>query len=115
MATCKTSDRCLSQAGIYFAYLYRPIFKGKAFDGYIRRESPIGEKIDVPSAVFDFSDKQNRFDYGLSVAEEWKIYGHFALRGQLNWGFRSLFPADFKAITFDMRNIYGTFGISYKL
>jgi hypothetical protein len=115
IATCKTSDRWLSQAGLYFAYLYHPVFKGRAFDGYMRRESPIGEKIDVPSAVFDFSDSQNRFDYGLTVAEEWKIYRNFALRGQLSWGFQSLFPSDFKAIAFDMRNIYGMFGISYRI
>jgi hypothetical protein len=115
MATYRTSDRWLSQAGLYFAYLYHPVFKGRAFDGYIRRESPVGEKIDVPHAVFDFSDKQNRFDYGLIVAEEWKIYENFALRGQLSWGFRSLFPSDFKAIAFDMRNIYGAFGVSYRI
>ncbi|MDR3236110.1 MAG: PorT family protein [Prevotellaceae bacterium] len=114
MATYRGSNRWASQAGFYFAYLYRPVFKGQASDGYLRRGSPIGEKINVPNAGFDFSKNQNRFDYGLIVAEECRIYRNVALRGQLTCAFHSLFPDQFKAITFAMRNIYGTLGISYQ-
>jgi len=114
LATYRNSDRWTSQAGFYFAYLYRPLFKGQASDGYLRRGSPVGEKINVPSADFDFSKNQNQFDYGLVVAEEWRIYRNLALRGQLTCAFHSLFPDQFKAIAFTMQNIYGTFGVSYQ-
>jgi hypothetical protein len=113
MASYRKSEQWLTQMGIYFAYLYSPHFSGSAFDGSIRRGSPIGEKIDVPHASFDFSKEQTRIDYGLIVAEEWKFHKNFAIRGQLNWGLHSLFPADFTGMPFKMYNIYGTFGVSY--
>ncbi|GAP71411.1 hypothetical protein SAMD00024442_117_4 [Candidatus Symbiothrix dinenymphae] len=114
-ATYRASDRWQTQLGIYAAYLYHPHFNGSASDGYMRRGSPIGEKIEVPSALFDFSDELNRFDFGLLLAEEWKFYKRLALRGQLSWGLRSLFPADFTGMPFDMYNIYGMLGVSYEL
>ncbi|GHT45238.1 membrane protein [Bacteroidia bacterium] len=114
-AAYRSSDRWLTQLGVYAAYLYNPHFSGTASDGYIRRESPIGEKIEVPHASFDFSKEQNRFDYGFVLAEEWNFHGKFALRGQLNWGIRSLFPADFTGMAFNMYNIYGMIGISYRI
>ncbi|GHV49110.1 membrane protein [Bacteroidia bacterium] len=114
-AAYRASNRWLTQLGLYAAYLYQPRFEGTASDGYIRRGSPIGEKIDVPHASFDFSKEQNRFDYGLILAEEWKFHGRFALRGQLNWGLHSLFPSGFTGMSFNMYNIYGMLGISYRI
>ncbi|GHT09285.1 membrane protein [Bacteroidia bacterium] len=111
----RTADRWLTQLGIYTAYLYHPHFSGTASDGYIRRGNPTGEKIDVPHASFDFSSEQNRFDYGLTLAEEWKFSKSFALRGQINWGLRSLFPSDFTGMSFNIYNIYGMLGVSYLL
>ncbi|MDR0865551.1 MAG: PorT family protein [Candidatus Symbiothrix sp.] len=115
MATYRGSEHWLTQLGIYTAYLYHPHFSGTASDGYIRRESPIGEKIDVPHASFDFSKEQNRFDYGFVLAEEWRFCKKFALRGEINWGVRSLFPADFTGMAFNMYNIYGMIGVSYSV
>jgi hypothetical protein len=115
MAAYRMSDKWLTQLGIYAAYLYHPHFNGTASDGYIRRGSPIGEKIDVPHASFDFSKEQNRLDYGFVLAEEWKFSNRFALRGQVNWGLRSLFPSNFTGMSFNMYNIYGMIGVSYRV
>jgi hypothetical protein len=104
-----------SQFGIYTAILMHADFQGTASDGYIRKGNPTGEKIEVPFASFDFSAEQNRFDYGLLAAEEYKLSPHIAVRGQLAWGLRSLFPSHFSGMPFKMRNIYGTVGISYAL
>jgi hypothetical protein len=115
LATCRFSDGLTGQFGIYVAWLSRSCFKGSVSDGYLRLGSPVGEKIDVPSASFNFSKEQNRFDYGLLLAEEWTLYRNFALRGQLSWGLSSLFPSDFTGISFDMHNIYGMLGVSYRI
>ncbi|GHV09477.1 membrane protein [Bacteroidia bacterium] len=109
------SDKWTTQFGIYTAYLVHADFQGTASDGYIRKGNPTGEKIEVPFASFDFSMEQNRFDYGLLAAEAYKLSPHFAVRGQLAWGLRSLFPSEFSGMPFKMRNIYGTVGISYAL
>jgi hypothetical protein len=104
-----------SQLGIYTAYLIHADFHGSASEGYIRKGNPTGEKIEVPFASFDFSGEQNRFDYGLLAAEEYKLSPHFAVRGQVAWGLRPLFPSHFSGMPFKMWNIYGTIGISYAL
>ena len=115
-ATCRVS-RWEWQAGAYVACLYSGSFKGTASDGYIRRGSPVGEKTIVDEASFDFSEKQNRFDYGLQVAGEWSFSAHsrFGLRGQVAWGLAPLFPPDFTGIPVNMYNIYGLLGVSYRL
>jgi hypothetical protein len=115
LAARRISDKWTVQAGVYIAYLYHPHFNGSVSDGYIRKNSPIGEKTLVDHASFDFSKEQNSFDYGLLLAGERILHSHFALRGQLTWGLNSLFPSDFTGITFKMHNIYGSIGLSYRL
>lgn len=115
MASYRISEKWTAQLGMYVAYLYNPSFKGTASDGYIRRGSPIGEKTIVDNATFDFSDDQNKFDFGIQAAGEWEFYRDFALRGQVTWGLKPIFPSDFTAVSFNMYNIYGMLGISYRL
>jgi hypothetical protein len=114
-ATWRVTDKWLAQAGFYLACMNNPDFKGTASDGYIRRGDPTGEKTVVDKALFDFSDRQNRFDCGIQVAGERTFYANFALRGQIAWGVTPLFPSGFTGMSFDMYNIYGTLGISYRL
>jgi hypothetical protein len=115
MATYRISNKWTTQFGPYIAYLYHPDFKGTASDGYIRQGSPIGEKIDVPEASFDFSREQSRVDYGLLLAGEWKFSTDFALRGQVSWGLKSVFPSNFTGMSFAMYNLYGMIGVSYRI
>jgi hypothetical protein len=114
-ATYRITRRWEVQGGAYLGYLYSSTFKGSASDGYIRQGSPVGEKTNVDAASFDFSDKQRSFDYGLLVAGDWGFNSHFAVRGQIAWGLRPLFPSDFTGVPFTMYNIYGTLGLSYRL
>jgi hypothetical protein len=114
-ATFRVNNHWDVEAGLYAGYLYSSDFKGTASDGYIRRGSPTGEKTTVDEASFDFSDEQNKFDYGLLVAGEWGFSARFALRGQIVWGLNTLFAPDFTGVPFKMYNIYGTLGVSYRL
>jgi hypothetical protein len=114
-ATYRIDRRWELHAGAYLAYLYGADFKGEASDGYIRQGSPIGEKTIVDRAVFDFSDKQKSFDYGLLLAGEWTFYSRFACRGQIAWGLCPLFPSNFTGVPVNMYNIYGGLGITYRL
>lgn len=113
LANYRISEKWTTQLGVYFAYLYHPDFKGNASDGYIRQGDPTGEKTIVDNATFDFSDSQNKFDYGLLAAGEWEFYPDLSIRGQLSWGLRPLFPSDFTGVPFKMYNIYGSIGLSY--
>ncbi|MDR2119671.1 MAG: PorT family protein [Tannerella sp.] len=114
-ATYRIAERWELQAGAYLAYLQGGNFKGTASDGYIRQGSPTGEKTVVDKAMFDFSEKQRVFDYGLLLAGEWEFYPRFGCRGQIAWGLCPLFPRDFTGVPVSMYNIYGGLGITYRL
>lgn len=115
LANYRLSEDWLVQMGLYSGYLYHPDFKGTASDGYIRRGTPVGEKTIVDEATFDFSESQNKYDFGFVAAAEWEFYPKLAIRGQLAWGIRPLFPSDFTGMPFKMYNIYGSIGLSYSL
>jgi hypothetical protein len=115
LASYRLSDKWYLQAGLYAAWLYNSGFKGNASDGYLRENGPTGEKILVDFARFDFSEQQRLFDWGGMAAAEWNFSSCFFLRGQLAWGFVSIFPSDFTGMPFKMYNVYGTIAISYRL
>lgn len=113
LATYTFNDRWQVQAGPYFSYLINGSFTGEAYDGYIRDQDPTGEKAEVSSASYDFSDDLRRFQWGVQVGGEFKAYKHLSVSLNLNWGLNSIFPSDFKAVTFSLYPIYGTLGFNY--
>ena len=103
------------RAGGYASYLFSGKFSGTASDGYIRVNEPTGEKVEITKASFDFNDKLRNFDFGLILGAEKKVNDRFGIYSNLNWGLTSIFPSDFRAIDFNMYNIYLTIGLTYKL
>lgn len=103
------------RAGGYVSYLFSGKFSGTASDGYIRVNEPTGEKVEITKASFDFNDKLRNFDFGLILGAEKKVNDRFGIYSNLNWGLTSIFPSDFRAIDFNMYNIYLTIGLTYKL
>jgi len=93
--------------GAYAGYLVRPYFRGTVRDGYIRKGNSLGEKVIIDKAVFNFDEKENKWDWGLHAGGE-KKWSRFALSGDLQWGLRSLFPSSFKGVGFKMTNVYFT-------
>lgn len=113
LATYTFNDRWQIQAGPYFSYLINGSFTGEAYDGYIRDQDPTGEKAEVSSASYDFSDDLRRFQWGIQAGGEFKAYKHLSVSLNLNWGLNGIFPSDFKAVTFSLYPIYGTLGFNY--
>jgi len=105
------------RAGGYVSYAFSSSFKGKVWDGYLRVGDPTGEKIELyeKEATFDFGDDIRNFDFGLTLGSEMKVNEKFGIFGNLGWGLTSIFKKDFKAIDFDMYNIYLALGLTYKL
>jgi len=101
--------------GGYFALLQDAGFEGSASDGYIRIGGPAGDRINIESATFDFSDNIRKIDVGLMGAADWYFTRKLSLTGQLSWGLVPLFPSDFNGIPYKMYNIYFMGGIAYKL
>lgn len=114
-ATFNINDNWQLRAGGYASYLFSGKFSGTASDGYIRVNEPTGEKVEITKASFDFNDKLRNFDFGFILGAEKRVNHKFDIYGNLNWGLTSIFRSDFRAIDFNMYNIYLTVGLAYKL
>lgn len=99
--------------GGYVAFLLDSRFKGTVSDGYIRNGGSLGEKVEVNSASFDFSDKMHKADYGIYAGISRDLNEKFSVDLSLQWGLRSAFPASFSGISFPMYNIYAQIGTGY--
>lgn len=100
--------------GGYVAFLLDSRFKGTVSDGYIRNGGSLGEKVEVTTASFDFSDKMQKADYGIYAGISRDLNERFSVDLSLQWGLRSAFPSSFTGISFPMYNIYGQLGTSYR-
>ena len=113
LATFQISKRWGLRLGPYFSYVTSREFSGSAYDGYLRNGDPTGEKVNVTSATYDFSDDLRRFQWGAQLGAEWRAYKHLSIYADLEWGLNSIFPKDFKSVSFDMYPIYTNLGFAY--
>lgn len=112
-AIFKASPRWDVKFGPYVSILTNGDFSGTAYDGYLRDGSPIGPKVHVDDATYDFSSDLRKFQWGLDLGGEWRAYKHLSVYADLTWGLNAIFPDDFKSITFKMYNVYLNFGFGY--
>ena len=113
LAVYKINPRWNVSGGLYASYLLDGDFSGSVYDGYIREGDPTGEKTEIESAGYDFSDNLSKFNWGVQVGGEYVAYKHLAVFANLKWGFNGIFPEDFRSITFALYPIFGTLGFSY--
>lgn len=122
LVTLRMSPRWNVSAGPYISYYFSKSFTGKAYEnsdgvGYLRNESPVGEKIPVDreaNAHYDFADNMLPFSAGVEICFDWKAMRHLNVFGKLDWGLTNIWRRDFDAITFKMYPIYGTVGVAYR-
>ena len=103
--------------GAYFGYVARGKFYGEVYNGYLREGDPTGAKIEIDDTPqsFEFNDDLRKFQWGLTVGAEFKIYKRFSAFVDLDWGMNDIFVPEFQTITFDMFPIYGTIGVGYSI
>jgi len=115
-ANYKLTDRFKISFGPYFSYLLDGTFDGEVSNGYLRVKNPTGQKLSFEngkSAKYDFSNDMREFMYGALLGCSWQSFKHLSVFSQLSWGYQSIFPNDFKTISFKMYPIYLAFGLSY--
>ena len=111
----KSSDRWDFRLGGYASYLFSGRFTGIVHDGYLRDGSPIGDKLEIPEADFDFGSELRNFDFGLLGGANYSINERFGLSADLTWGLTPVFHSSFNGMSFKMYNIYLALGMTYRL
>ena len=120
MATFNAGEKVMLKCGPYVSYVATKVFKGYVYDGYLRREQPTGEKIEMGNTdesrgTFDFSDKMRRFQAGVDIGADWQIGRRWGAYADLQWGLNGIHHSSFKTIEQTLYPIFGTLGVIYKL
>lgn len=116
-ATYTFNPKWQVRLGIYAAKTLSSTFDGSVNDGYIRIDSPVGQKQEITGdgATFDFSDDTRDYDFGLLGGGEFRLNNRIGFYGSMTWGLMPYFYTGSNPIKFKLRNIYGTIGITYRL
>lgn len=112
------NEKWEAKLGLYAASVGKTKFTGDVSDGYLRDGEPNGPIVVIEKdnpATFDFSDNMRDFDAGIIIGGKYNINDRIGAIVNLNWGLTDIFYRDQNPIEFKMQNIYGTFGISYKI
>lgn len=121
LATFRMSPRWNVSLGPYLSYYFKQTFTGEAREneegiGYMRNESPVGEKIPINSQSYPdgFGDNMIPLNFGVELGFDWKALRHMNVFGKLDWGLTDIWSPNFEAISFKMYPIYATFGVAYR-
>lgn len=120
LATFKPSSRVMLKLGPYVSYVNTRVFRGYAYDGYLRVGNPTGQKINIGSdaetrGIYDFSDDLRRLQLGIDAGVDWQIYRRWGVYADITWGLTGIFKSDFNTIEQTLYPIFGSVGVVYKL
>ncbi len=116
LANIQLHPRWRIQAGAYLSYNMTGKFFGKVSQGYLRENTPVGQKIEFKGeqyAAYDFSSDLHKLAYGGQLNAQWKATSNLFVLLQFTWGLNDIFKSDFEVISFGMYPIYISLGASY--
>lgn len=102
------------KAGGFVSLLLNNRFSGSARDGYIRHQTPVGEREDIDAASYDFSENVRRINAGVEIGSDYRLSSSFFASANLNYALTPLMEPGFRSIDFGMHNIYLNLGIGYR-
>lgn len=102
------------KGGLYFSYAIDRSFTGNVIDGQIR-ETPLTPIIGITKADYDYSDDIRKFDTGVELGANWKVYKDLAVNANLSWGFLSVLNPNSRRVDMNNYNIYVNIGLNYTL
>ena len=119
-ATYSLSQRWQLRLGPYFSVLTAKAFNGNVSDGYLRKDNPTGQKIEMgheadERATYDFSSSMRHIQTGLDLGTDWQIARRIGLGADLSWGLTGLMHSSFKTVEQTLYPIFGTLSVTYQL
>lgn len=119
-ATYSLSERWQLRLGPYLSVLTAKAFNGNVSDGYLRKDNPTGQKIEMgheadERATYDFSADMRRLQTGLDLGADWQLGRRVGVSADLTWGLTGLMHSSFKTVEQTLYPIYGTLSVTYQL
>lgn len=102
--------------GPYLSWNIDKQFNGYAYNGYLRKDTPTGECIEIGSSAdergdYDFKDDMRNYLWGLDFGADVYIRDGWGIYADLQWGMCGVFKSSFKTISQAMYPIYCTIGV----
>ena len=119
-ATYQLGQKVRVKAGPYVSLLIGRDFSGNVSDGYLRKDDPTGQKIEMghepdERATYDFTDDMRRWQTGIAVGADCRVASRLGLSADLSWGLTGIMRSDFKTVEQTLYPIYGTISITYQI
>ncbi len=103
------------KAGLFAGILLKGKFSGAANDGYMRDETPVGQKIGIADAQYDFSNEISKLNTGVDIGIDYFIRQHFIASAHLSYGATPVMKKDFESVDFKMYNLFLGLTVGYRL
>ena len=101
--------------GTLFSYSIKKGFGGIVYEGYLRRNDPTGDRIEIDSSPYNFDSEVRNFDIALTADFQRKIVNKLYIDCGIDWSFTPLLNSDFNGVPYKMYNIYAHIGVAYYL
>ena len=120
LATYELGSQFRLKFGPYGSLITSKNFTGAAYDGYLRKGNPTGDKVllgheEGQRGTYDFSKDMRNIQWGIKVGCDYHFTKHWGATAEISWGTAGIFKRDFHTIEQTMYPIYGTIGLAYKL
>ncbi|MDR0824574.1 MAG: PorT family protein [Prevotella sp.] len=115
--TYSFNEKWQVKMGIYAAKTLSSKFDGDVNDGYIRIESPTGQKQEISGdgATFDFGKDARDYDFGMLGGGDFQLSNRIGFYGNMSWGLMPYFYSGANPLKFKMHNMYATIGVTYRI
>ncbi len=110
---CILQPKYRFNVGVLLSYTLKKEFNGDVSDGYLRKDTPTGDKILVSSSSYNFDDEVRGFDIAATLTFERKIVNNLNLSVGLDWSLTPLLHSDFTGMPYKLYNVYAHVGVVY--
>jgi len=116
----RLSDKVLVYVGPYVSIPVRAVFDGYVYDGYLRVDTPTGNKVLIGSdegtrGSYEFNSGMRGLDAGINAGAQVLLNHRFGLFADLTWGFLGIHKDDFNTVEQTLYPIFGTVGMVFTL
>lgn len=120
LASCQVLPAVKLRFGPYVSLLFNRYFTGYAYDGYLRKDTPTGEKVEIGDTEetrgeYTFNDDLRPVQFGLNLGVDWYLWKGVGVYADLQWGLNGAFKSSFKTIEQTMYPIYCTIGLTKQI
>lgn len=104
------------RVGPVLSAMFYKDFAGHAYDGYLRKGTPIGERVEIGTTQeqrgeYNFGKEMRTFQFAMDVGVDWSITSGYGVFADVQCGLNGAFKTSFKTIEQTMYPIYCTVGV----